>query len=128
MTLTFYPHEDHLETSSLSEKLEALMDAAELYKATVLDLETKKEVASSTKRSVPKDLQMAYNWDEIVGVLHEIRELPEATPVNKNAKADSLTKLAEIYEVLRSAKMPKLEAVRVALVAEAAQLHVVIPQ
>lgn len=123
MVLTFYPHEDDLTTSSLQEKLELLMDAAERYKAAVLDVEVKKTTTAAGKRAVPRDLQIAYNWEEIANTMREVRELPEATPANKTAKAAALTKLAEIYEVLRSAKMPKLETVRAALVSEAAQLQ-----
>ena len=43
--------------------------------------------------------------------------------VNKLAKADHLKKLAEVYEVLRAARMPKLEAVRLALMNESMQLR-----
>ncbi len=52
-------------------------------------------------------------------VLREVREMPEADRSARIAKADLLTKLAEIYEVLRAAKMPRLEAVRIALMSEA---------
>lgn len=125
MPLIFYPHEDDLETSSLEEKLEVLLDASERYKAAILDAMTKTPVAvvDSAKRSVPKDTAVAFNWEEISRVLTAIRQLPEANAVNKLAKADKLAKLAEIYEVLRAAKMPKLEAVRLALVNEAGQLR-----
>jgi hypothetical protein len=125
MPLIFYPHEDDLETSSLEEKLEVLLDASERYKAAILDAMTKTPVAvvDSSKRSVPKDTAVAFNWEEIARVLTEIRQLPEANAANKIAKADKLAKLAEIYEVLRAAKMPKLEAVRLALVNEAGQLR-----
>jgi len=123
MSLVFYPHEDILETSSLQEKLEVLMDAAESFKATVLDVaaEALRRVNLS-KKITPKDISIAFNWEEITKVLKEIRDLPETTSVNKTLKAEHLLKLAEIYEVLRAARMPKLEAVRVALTNEANQL------
>ena len=37
MSVTFYPHEDDLDVSSVQEKLEVLLDAAERYKSAVLD-------------------------------------------------------------------------------------------
>lgn len=128
MPLTFYPHEDDLESATLEEKLEVLFDASERYKAAVLDagakpVETPAVSSDNNHRAIPRDIPIAFNWEEIAKVLNEIRQLPEATPVNKNAKADKLMKLAEIYEVLRGAKMPKLEAVRIALVNEASQLR-----
>lgn len=124
MPIVFYPHEDDLENSSLQEKLEVILDAAERYKAIVLDVaSTPKAAADPKKRVTPKDLTAVFNWDEIAKLLKQIRELPESTTNNKIIKADRLTKLAEIYEVLRAAKMPKLEAVRLALMNEATQLR-----
>lgn len=127
MALVFYPHEDDLQKEvQLEEKLEILMEAAERYKAVVLDLATKTVVSSEEngkKRMVPREQAAAYNWDEIARVLREIREMPETAKTDKLKKADMLTKLAEIYEVLRAAKMSKLEAVRLALIGEANQLR-----
>lgn len=122
MAIVFYPHEDSLKASTLPEKLEVLMESADQYKAAVLDVGVAVEHAER-KRQVPRDLSAAYNWEEIASVLRDIRELPEATAASKTQKADYLNKLAEIYEVLRGAKMPKLEAVRIALVSEANQLR-----
>lgn len=122
MTLVFYPHEDDLSSSSLEEKLEVLMESAERYKAAVLDASKTNVTAEGGKQMIPKDIKIAYNWEEIARVLSEIRQLPESSQANKLTKADRLTKLAEIYEVLRGAKMPKLEAVRLALINEASQL------
>jgi hypothetical protein len=122
MPMIFYPYEDKLDVTSLKERLEILLEAAEQYKAVVLDAATK-TVDSGKKRTVPNDLSHAFNWEEIAKLLREIRELPEATSPNKIAKSESLTKLAEVYEALRAAKMPKLEAVRLALVNEANQLN-----
>jgi hypothetical protein len=48
--------------------------------------------------------------------------LPEHNQASRLTKAGYLAKLAEVYEVLRGAKMPKLEAVRLALINEANQL------
>lgn len=129
MPITFYPHEDDLDTSSLVEKLETLMEAAERYKAVVLDAAAKAVEAAAAnpsapkKRIAPRDLTYCFSWNEIAKVLREIRDLPEANQGNKLTKAQHLTKLAEIYEVLRAAKMAKLEAVRLALMNEAAQLR-----
>lgn len=118
MPLTFYPHSDDVALGSLAERIENLMEAAERYKASVL--ETSK--AAETKLQTPKDLTIAYNWDEIAMVLREIREMVEGSKDEKTKKAKLLLKLAEIYEVLRAAKMSKLEAVRLALISEANQL------
>jgi hypothetical protein len=124
MPIVFYPYEDDLNSASLEEKLEVLMDAAERYKAAILDIAAKTSAVAvdPLKRNSPKDVMHAFNWEEIAKVLREIREMSEGTPIQKSAKAEKLTKLAEIYEVLRAAKMPKLEAVRIALINEAGQL------
>lgn len=123
MPIIFYPHEGDLDATSQSEKLEVLLEAAERYKAIVLDTGTGNELSADPKmRMVPKEIKYAYNWDEIAKILREIRELPENNQANRLTKADRLKKLAEVYEVLRGAKMPKLEAVRIALVNEANQL------
>jgi len=123
MALMFYPHEDDLHSASLDERLDVLMDSAESYKAVVLDSAAKVSSAvDPTKRITPKDVLFAFNWEEVAKVLREIRELSEGAPLQKSIKADKLKKLANIYEVLRGAKMPKLEAVRIALVNEANHL------
>lgn len=125
MPLTFYPHEDDLDSASLEEKLEVLMEGAECYKGAILDAmaKTPETTVDASKRTVPKDVVIAFNWEEISKVLSAIRQLPEANAANKLTKAEKLAKLAEIYEVLRAAKMPKLEAVRLALVNESGQLR-----
>lgn len=124
MPLTFYPYEEDIESSSMQEKIELLLDAAERYKAIVLETAAKPpETNGGKRRGTPKDISAAFNWGEIAKLLREIRELPEANQVNKIAKAEYLTKLAEIYESLRAAKMAKLEAVRLALINEASQLR-----
>jgi len=123
MTLTFYPHTDDTQKGSVGEKIEVLMEAAERFKAAALDLAVSTEVADPKKRTTPRDLQVAFNWEEIARVLYEVREMPEISKIDKGKKADLLTKLAEVYEVLRSAKMSKLEAVRLALIGEATQLR-----
>jgi|SRR5579862_835073 len=124
MALTFYPHPDDTQKGTLSERLEVLTEAAERYKAVILDIakiDTANEAAK--KRMIPRDQTAAYNWEEIARILREIRELPELGKLEKDRKAECLSKLAEIYEVLRAAKMPKLEAVRLALISEANQLR-----
>lgn len=124
MSLNFYPHEDDLKRStntSLDEKIEILLEAAERYKAYVLDpanLST-----SKAQRPTPADIKVSYNWDGLAGVLREVRESQEGSPNDKRIKGERLLKLAEVYEVLRAAKMQKLEAVRLALVNEANQLR-----
>lgn len=123
MPLTFYPHTEDAQKGSLNDRIEILMEAAERYKAIVLD-ETAKNIPSDpNKRMVPRDMTAAYNWEEITRVLHEIRVLPEINKLDKSRKGELLAKLAEVYEVLRSAKMSKLEAVRLALISEANQLR-----
>jgi hypothetical protein len=123
MTVMFYPHEDELTTSTIDQKLEVLLEAAERYKAVVLETVAKvAESSSKTKRFCPRDIVYAYNWEEIAKLLHQIRDLTETNPAAKLVKSTKLKKLAEIYEVLRAAKMPKLEAVRIALMNESGQL------
>lgn len=125
MAITFYPHEDELETSTLKEKLDTLIESSSRFKAAVLESSgvTAAPESGVKKLTTPRDLTAVFNWEEITRLLREIRELPEATPVNKLTKADHLTKLAEIYETLRAARMAKLEAVRIALINEATQLR-----
>lgn len=124
MTIIFYPHEDDLQISSASDKLEVLLEAAERYKAIILETSNKlPEAVDQKKRNTPKEAGHAYNWEELAKLLRELRELPENNQSNRVSKADKLQKLSEIYEVLRAAKMPKLEAVRLALVNEAKQLR-----
>lgn len=123
MTVVFYPHEDELMTSTLEQKLEVLLESAQRYKAVVLDASKPLIDTTEKKRLSPRDFTHVYNWEEIARVLRQIRELPETTPTAKIFKADRLKKLAEIYEVLRGAKMPKLEAVRIALMNESSQLR-----
>ena len=125
MPLTFYPHDEDVALGNIQDRLEMLMEGADRYKATVLDLTLNPAPDAETKkqRMTPKEIKFAFNWQEIAKILREIRELPESNPSSKAAKADRLTRLAEIYEVLRSAKLPKLEAVRMALMSEANQLR-----
>jgi len=120
MTLTFYPYAEDAQKGSLSERTETLMEAAERFKAIVLDTKT---ADSTAKRAMPREQVIAYNWEEIARLLREVKELPESSKLDKLGKADLLAKLAEVYEVLRAAKMPKLEAVRLALINEANQLR-----
>lgn len=121
MTMTFYPHLEDAAKGSLDERIELLMEAAERYKAVILD-ESTKTAADPNKKMVPRDQLAAYNWEEIAHVLRGIRELSEGNKPDKMKKADLLAKLAEVYEVLRAAKMSKLEAVRLALISESNQL------
>lgn len=124
MSIIFYPHEDELESSTVAERLEVLLEAAGRYKAIVLDIANKEAAAGkSAKLNTPRDIAHSFNWSEMARLLQEIRELPESSQAHKLSKADRLNKLAEIYEVLRGAKMTKLEAVRLALVNEAKQLQ-----
>lgn len=129
MALTFYPHSDDAQKGSFEDRIDLLMEAADTYKAIVLDAAAKGEHPveiedpNNQKRMVPRDQTSAYNWEEIAIILREIRELPEATKQDKMKKGDLLAKLAEVYEVLRAAKMSKLEAVRHALINEANQLR-----
>ena len=124
MSLMFYPHADDVALGSLEERIESLLEAAGRYKAAVLETVAKGESGIlDTRYLSPKDIPVAYNWDAIAVVLREVRELKEGNSETKTIKARHLTKLAEVYEVLRSAKMSKLEAVRLALVAESDQLR-----
>jgi hypothetical protein len=122
MPLTFYPATEDLLSASIPDQITVLMDAAERYRVALQDLSAKAPEATGV-RSTPRDLHAAYNWEVIASVLRHIRELPEASKDERQRKADLLTKLSEVYEVLRSAKMSKLEAVRLALIGEANQLR-----
>jgi polysaccharide deacetylase 2 family uncharacterized protein YibQ len=124
--MIFYPHQEDLSTTtSVADRLEVLLEAAQRYKAAILDSVAKSVdggLAESKTRTTPREIDHAFNWDEIAKLLHEIRDLSEGTGTAKVIKSDRLMKLAEVYEVLRAAKMPKLEAVRLALMNEASQL------
>lgn len=120
MPLTFYPYTEDAQKGTIKERMELLLDAAERYKSIVLDTSNSH---SDMRRALPREIPAAYNWDEIASLLHQIRDLPEINREDKLLKAEYLTKLAEIYEVLRAAKMSKLEAVRLALTSEATQLR-----
>ncbi len=124
MPITFYPHDEDVSLGTLKEKLEITMEAAERYKAIVLDAGTPIVMnVEPGKRMSPKEIRVAFNWQELAKIFREIREMPENNASSKAAKADRLARLSEIYEVLRGAKMPKLEAVRLALMNEVNQLR-----
>ncbi len=136
MPLLFYPHTEDVAASTLSDRIEILLEAALRYKAIILGapppstsvalMMTPGEPLApeeAKQRTAPKDLVVAFNWEEIAIAVRESRELPEALKEDRLKKAEHLAKLAEIYEVLRGAKMAKLEAVRLALVGEANQLR-----
>ena len=124
MPTMFYPHDEDVSSGTLKDRLEIIMEAAERYKAAVLDAGTTLIVTpNESNRITPKDIKVAFNWQEMAKALREIREMPENNISAKASKADRLSRLAEIYEVLRGAKMPKLEAVRIALINEVNQLR-----
>lgn len=125
MTILFYPNQEDMTNISVREKLELMREAAERYKSMILQISAKTaDISLETKKqAIPRDIAHAYNWDELAKLLRELRELPENNSINRLAKADLLMKLAEIYEVLRGAKMPKLEAVRLALMNEVNHLR-----
>ena len=125
MPINFFPYEEDLKkdvNTPMDEKIEILLEAAERFKATVTD-PSNVLVTENKQGTVPSDLKVAYNWDGLSQVLSEVRQMTEANPSEKRIKSDRLLKLAEVYEVLRAAKMQKLEAVRLALVNEANQLR-----
>ena len=127
MAMTFYPHQDNVDQGTLAERVEILMDAAERFKAVILEVtpaaKVEMEENGTVRRIIPRDQKVAFNWEEISRVLRAIRELPEISKTDKVAKADLLSGLSEVYEVLRGAKMSKLEAVRLALLSESNQLR-----
>jgi len=123
MAIRFYPHDEDMSSGSVRDKLDVLLDSAERYKAAMLDAGAKPIDVDVRKRISPREFAFSYNWQELAKILHEIRDMQEISPNTKSLKAEMLTKLAEIYEVLRGAKMPKLEAVRLALLNEAGQLR-----
>lgn len=118
MPIIFYPHEDDTKKGTLEQRLEVLAESADRYKATVLD-----SPASSERAHTPRDISISMNWDEMASVLKEIREMTESDEGDRHRKAHLLAKLADIYEVLRDARMSKLEAVRLALAAESQQIR-----
>lgn len=126
--MNFYPHDEDM-SGTVQDKLDVLLDAAQRFRSAILEPPALPSVAvgaeqPARKRMVPRDVVSAYNWQELAKLLREIRELPENTPNSKALKGGHLKKLAEVYEILRGAKMPKLEAVRLALMNEASQLGV----
>jgi hypothetical protein len=126
MAVTFYPHADDAELGSISDRLELLMEAAERYKAAILEnsqVTPGFDPTAAKARLTPREMKVAFNWQEIAKLMREIRESSEQNQPNKLKKDDHLTRLAEVYEILRAAKMPKLEAVRIALMNEAKQLR-----
>jgi hypothetical protein len=123
MPVSFYPHDEDVQLGSISERLEILMEAAERYKSSVMDMGAAASKEEAPKILIPREMKSAYNWQEIARIMREIREMPEINPAMKVSKAERLARLSEIYEVLRGAKMPKLEAVRIALMNEASQLR-----
>lgn len=122
MSLMFYPHTEDASSGTLGERIEQLAESADRFKASVLET-VKTQPGSEVRVVAPKDLTLAYNWDVIASILREVRELQEGTKDDRMKKANYLTKLAEIYEVLRAARMSKLEGVRLALMSEANQLR-----
>jgi hypothetical protein len=122
MTMVFYPHFDDVGKGTLEERIEVLLGAAERFKASMLDKSINLTTQEPERRVAPRDQVAAYQWEEISQVLSSTRALPESKPTEKMKKAELLSKLAEVYEVLRAAKMPKLEAVRLALISESNQL------
>ena len=120
MPLLFYPSLEDAMKGTLSERIEALMEGAEKYKAIMLDDSNK---VLETKHMTPKEQVAAYNWEEIARVLREVREHPEGSKADKKKKSEMLKKLSEVYEVLRAARMSKLEAVRIALISESNHLQ-----
>ncbi len=128
MVLVFYPQDDELESAKLDEQLEIMQASAERFKAAVLDTAVKYGGTASTSGrtgSVPREMSMAFNWEYLAMAMREVRELPEGAPSDRLVKAARLEKLAGIYEILRGARMPKLEAVRLALMNELTQLRAV---
>jgi hypothetical protein len=127
MSTLFYPNDDDVEGSEPKARLEILMEAAERYKAAVLDpgsaVNLVDAIDGSKRRMTPREMKVAFNWQEIAKVMRQVREMPETTVPTKTSKAEHLSKLASVYEVLRAARMPKLEAVRMALMNEATQLR-----
>lgn len=122
MAIMFYPNTEDLLSAPIADQIAVLMDAAERYRVAVMDVASKPQ-ESAAARTSPRDLVSAYNWEAIATVLRTVRDLPEANKEERARKASMLTKLAEVYEVLRSARMSKLEAVRLALIGEANQLQ-----
>lgn len=122
MSLNFIPHPDDTHKGTLLERIDVLMEGAERYKAIILEMSNKPEELNA-KNITPADIKCAYNWEAIGELLREIRVLPEGNTIDKSKKSHCLKKLAEVYEVLRGAKMSKLESVRLALINEANQLQ-----
>ena len=126
MSVKFHPSlEDaagsHNLNYSLEDRIELLASAAEKYKAEVMDMPAR-PVLEDDREFAPKDIPVAFNWGEMASMLVDVRDLPEGDEEARHHKSHMLKKLAEIYEVLRAARMSKLEAVRLALITEANQL------
>lgn len=122
MSLVFYPQViEGASLGTIDEQIELLLEGAQRYKAVILDTSAKEGQVKAI--NAPKDVAVSYNWDLVAAVLREVREMPEGKREDRTTKADRLMKLAEIYEILRSAKMARLEAVRLALTSEAGHLR-----
>src|SRR6185295_9710281 len=99
MPLIFYPYSDDVQKGSLETRLDVLNEAAERYKAAVLDPSFAATPSgegngdSSVKRMMPRDQSISYNWEEITRILREVRDLPEGNKADRLHKADYLTKL-----------------------------------
>lgn len=122
MSLIFYPTSNKVNQGSLEERLDCLKAGASEFKE--ITINTTPELLQKTHHvRTPREQKVAYNWDAISKVLREIRALTENVEAEKEKKATLLLTLADIYAILRDARMSKLEAVRVALKSEAMQLH-----
>jgi hypothetical protein len=122
MALIFYPSDDRcvdFNKMSYRDRIATVRESAERYRDHIL-AQIKEQNSISCAR--PSLLQAAYNWDIIATLINEVRQMPEATELNKAGKAGYLKELAEVYATLRSARMPKLEITRLELCQEAEKL------
>lgn len=122
MSLVFHPTSNKLNQGTLEERLDCLKKGASEFKE--ITNNTMPELLQKNHHArVPREQICAFNWDAIAKLLREIRALSENLTSEKEKKAKLLLMLAEIYAILRDARMNKLEAVHVALKSEAMQLQ-----
>ncbi|HVE45105.1 MAG TPA: hypothetical protein VNC84_08280 [Gammaproteobacteria bacterium] len=121
--LVFYPSPEDCGYGTLQERLSIVSNAAEQYRSAVLGGSlVPGATAEPPKYETPREQTVAFNWETIACLYREIHALTEATYSDKQEKADLLMQLSETYEVLRAAKMPRLEKISSVLAAEANQL------
>ncbi len=115
MAISFMPKSDACK-GDLTQRLALIMDAALQYK-------TLMGQAEESLKKTPGDIKISFNWVLMGKLFKEIQELPENSAESKFVKVKQIKRLIDVYEVLRQAKMAKLESVKTLLLSEIRQLE-----